>query len=50
MSIFSVCSLMADNTTVKDHKLKTTSAEILNVKAQLEAALKEKDNALAENK
>lgn len=41
---------MADSTSTKDFKLKTTSAENVNLKKELEAALKAKDNALAENK
>lgn len=45
-----VCSLMADSTSTKEYRLKATSAENVNLRAELEAALKAKENALSENR
>lgn len=41
---------MADSNSIKEQKLKSVSTENLNLKAQLDAALKTKDNALLENR
>lgn len=51
MKIFFPCySFLADNTSVKEHKLQTASSENMSLKTELQAALKAKENALIENR